>query len=218
MITNRNIHWAIRAVREMVEEWREPAVTQVSRRCDPFKVLIACVLSLRTKDEVTAQASSRLFAEADTPEAILCLSERKIADLIYPAGFYRTKSKNIRKICSILLERYDGKVPQEIDELLELPGVGRKTANLVVTIGYRLPGICVDTHVHRISNRWGYVETRTPDQTEFTLREHLPKKYWIEFNDLLVTFGQNLCVPISPRCSLCRLSRSCGKVGVERSR
>ena len=218
MITNRNIHWAIRVVREMVEEWREPAVTRVSRRRDPFKVLIACVLSLRTKDEVTAQASSRLFAEADTPEAILRLSEQKIADLIYPAGFYRTKSKNIRKICSILLERYDGKVPREIDDLLGLPGVGRKTANLVITIGYRLPGICVDTHVHRISNRWEYVETRTPDQTEFALRERLPEKYWIEFNDLLVTFGQNLCVPISPRCSLCRLSRSCAKVGVERSR
>ncbi len=218
MITNRNIHWAVRRVREKVRECREPAVGRVSRRRDAFQVLIACVLSLRTKDEVTAQAASRLFAAADTPEAILGLAENEIARLIYPVGFYKTKSKNIRRICSDLLSRHKGTVPRDMEDLLSLPGVGRKTANLVITIGHGLPGICVDTHVHRISNRWGYVQTQTPEQTEFALRKRLPEQYWIEFNDLLVAFGQNLCVPISPHCSRCPLNRSCDKVGVDRSR
>ncbi|MFH1738000.1 MAG: endonuclease III [bacterium] len=202
----------------MVLEWREPAVTRIARRRDPFKVLISCVLSLRTKDDVTHAASSRLFARASTPKTMLDLSSDEIAGIIFPAGFYNTKARNILGICRDILERYDGRVPREIDELLTLTGVGRKTANLVVTKGYNLPGICVDTHVHRISNRWGYVETQTPEETEFALRECLPHRYWIEINDHLVTFGQNLCTPVSPHCSRCNLSRSCGKVGVQRTR
>jgi endonuclease-3 len=218
VITNRNIHWAIRSLKEMVREWREPAVTRVARRRDPFKVLISCLLSLRTKDEVTHEAASRLFARADTAQDLLVLSADEIARIIYPVGFYQTKAGYILGICRNLLERYKGQVPREMDELLTLPGVGRKTANLVVTIGHGLPGICVDTHVHRITNRWGYVETRTPHETEFALRERLPGRYWIEFNDLLVTFGQNFCVPISPYCSRCRLGRSCARNGVQRHR
>lgn len=177
-------------------------------------MLISCILSLRTQDSTTAKASHRLFAFADTPEAMLKLSAKKIEKLIYPVGFYKTKAKAIRHICRTLLEVYDGKVPDEIDELLKLTGVGRKTANLVVTLGYNKPGICVDTHVHRISNRWGYVKTKTPEQTEIALRAKLPKPYWIEYNDLLVSFGQHLCRPISPLCSQCPVKRFCSQINV----
>ena len=184
----------------------------------PFRVLISCILSLRTQDATTAQASHRLFALADTPEAMLKLTTQKIAKLIYPVGFYRTKAKVIRDVCQVLMRDYSGKVPDDIDELLKFKGVGRKTANLVVTLGYRKPGICVDTHVHRISNRWGYVKTATPEKTEFALRDKLPKPYWIEYNDLLVSFGQHLCRPISPVCSQCPIERYCDKKGVTISR
>ena len=184
----------------------------------PFRVLISCILSLRTQDATTAQASHRLFALADTPQAMLKLTTQKIAKLIYPVGFYRTKAKVIRDVCQVVMRGYSGRVPDEIDELLKLKGVGRKTANLVVTLGYRKPGICVDTHVHRISNRWDYVKTATPEKTEFALREKLPKQYWIEYNDLLVSFGQHLCRPISPLCSQCPVERYCAKKGVTISR
>ena len=149
---------------------------------------------------------------------MLKLTARKIEKAIFPVGFYRTKAKNICAICRALLEKYSGKVPDEIDELLKLKGVGRKTANLVVTLGYRKPGICVDTHVHRISNRWGYVRTKNPKETEFALRAKLPTQYWIEYNDLLVTFGQHLCRPISPMCSRCQVKKYCARVGVGISR
>ena len=165
-----------------------------------------------------AQASRRLFDLADTQEKMLKLSAKKIEKAIFPVGFYRTKAKAIRQICRSLIEKYGGKVPDEIDELLKLKGVGRKTANLVVTLGYRKPGICVDTHVHRISNRWGYIRTKNPKETEYALRKKLPKRYWIEYNDLLVTFGQNLCRPISPQCSQCPVEKYCDKVGVTKSR
>ncbi len=180
----------------------------------PFRVLISCILSLRTQDATTAQASHRLFALADTPQAMLKLTVPRIAKLIYPVGFYRTKAKVIRDLCRILIRDYSGKVPDEIEELLKLKGVGRKTANLVVTLGYRKPGICVDTHVHRISNRWGYIKTTTPEKTEFALRAKLPQRYWIEYNDLLVSFGQHLCRPISPLCSQCPVVHYCDRVGV----
>jgi len=142
----------------------------------------------------------------------------KLEKLIYPVGFYRIKARNIKEICKTLIETYNGEVPDEIDELLKLNGVGRKTANLVVTLGYKKPGICVDTHVHRITNRWGYVKTRNPHETEFVLRENLPTKYWLTINDLLVTYGQNICVPISPKCSVCPVNRYCKQVGVTRRR
>jgi endonuclease-3 len=185
---------------------------------DPFRILTACVLSLRTKDRTTAEASRRLFALASDPLSMLRLPLRVIERAIYPVGFYRTKAKQIRKICRRLLDVYSGRVPDSIEELLTLTGVGRKTANLVVTVGYGKPGICVDIHVHRISNRWGYVRTETPEQTEQALRRKLPARYWITFNDLLVPFGQNICQPVSPWCSRCKLEKYCDRVGVTKSR
>ena len=181
-------------------------------------MLIACILSLRTQDTTTGPAAARLFALADTPAAMLRLTPRRIERAIYPVGFYRTKARAIRTICRDILERFRGRVPDEIDDLLTFTGVGRKTANLVVTMGYGKPGICVDTHVHRISNRLGYVRTRTPDETEQALRRQLPRRYWIGYNDLLVSFGQNVCTPISPRCSRCPVRSLCRRVGVTSSR
>jgi endonuclease-3 len=210
----------LKLVRREVRHWQEPVVGVVARTSarDPFRILISCLLSLRTKDKTTSEASARLFALAHTPAGLLNLSRRKIERAIYPVGFYRTKAKAIHAICRRLLEVHGGKVPQSIDELITLPGVGRKTANLVVTVGYQKPGICVDIHVHRISNRWGYVKTRTPEETEQALRAQLPKRYWITFNDLLVPYGQNLCQPVSPFCSRCSLSTMCDRAGVTRSR
>ena len=185
---------------------------------DPFRVLIACILSLRTQDTTTGPAAARLFGLADTPTALLRLTPRQIERVIYPVGFYRTKARVILGICRDLLDRFGGRVPDEIDGLLTLGGVGRKTANLVVTVGYGKPGICVDTHVHRISNRLGYVRTRTPEETEMALRRTLPRRYWIGYNDLLVSFGQNVCAPISPRCSTCPVRPLCPRVAVTSSR
>lgn len=213
------IHEAIAILKEAVRQWRTPAVTIVSQReGDPFKVLISCILSLRTQDRTTAAASERLFALADTPARVAGLPVEVVEKAIYPVGFYRTKAARIGEICRTLLERYGGRVPDELDELLKLKGVGRKTANLVVTLGFGKPGICVDTHVHRICNRWGYVRTRTPEETEFALRAKLPKEYWLVINDLLVTFGQNQCTPVSPWCSTCPVRRFCDRLGVVRSR
>ena len=214
------IHAAIKILRREVRQWQEPVVGVVARESarDPFRILISCLLSLRTKDKTTSEASARLFALAYTPAGLLKLSQRRIERAIYPVGFYRTKAKAIHAICRRLLQVYEGKVPQSIDELITLAGVGRKTANLVVTVGYQKPGICVDIHVHRISNRWGYVKTRTPEETEQALRARLPKRYWITFNDLLVSYGQNLCQPVSPFCSRCKLIDMCDRVGVVRSR
>jgi endonuclease III len=214
------IHAAIKILRREIRQWQEPVVGVVARESarDPFRILISCLLSLRTKDKTTSEASARLFALAHSPAALLKLSQRSIERAIYPVGFYRTKAKAIHAICRRLLEVYEGKVPQSIDELMTLAGVGRKTANLVVTVGYQKPGICVDIHVHRISNRWGYVKTKTPEETEQALRARLPKRYWITFNDLLVPYGQNLCQPVSPFCSRCKLIDMCDRVGVVRSR
>jgi endonuclease-3 len=218
-VRDRDIHAVIRILRREVPKWETPIVTLMAETYEsPFRVLISCILSLRTQDATTAQASHRLFALADTPQAMLKLTTQKIAKLIYPVGFYKTKAKVIRDVCWVMMRDYSGKVPDDIDELLKLKGVGRKTANLVVTLGYRKPGICVDTHVHRISNRWGYVQTATPEKTEYALRDKLPRPYWIEYNDLLVSFGQHLCRPISPLCSQCPVARYCAKKGVTISR
>lgn len=195
-------------------KWRTPAVTQISLQRDPFQVLISTLLSLRTKDDVTLLASRRLFERARTPEEILCLRENELSNIIYPVGFYKTKARRIREIAKVLIEKYQGKVPSRLDELLKFKGVGRKTANLVLTLGFHKLGICVDTHVHRISNRLALVKTRTPEQTEFSLRRILPKRYWIPYNDLLVAFGQTICRPISPWCSRCPIEADCEKVGV----
>lgn len=181
-------------------------------------MLVACLLSLRTQDTTTGPAAARLFALADTPNTMLELSARRIERAIYPVGFYRTKARVILGLCRDLLDRFAGRVPDDIDTLLTLKGVGRKTANLVVTLGFDKPGICVDTHVHRISNRLGYVRTRTPDETEMALRAKLPRRYWIGYNDLLVTFGQNVCAPVSPKCSACPVATLCPRIGVRTSR
>jgi len=199
--------------------WRPTALAEVAAgRPDPFRVLIACLLSLRTKDETTGPASERLFALAEAPASMLRLTPRRIERAIFPVGFYRTKARVILGVCRALLERFGGRVPDTIDELLTLKGVGRKTANLVVTVGFGKPGICVDVHVHRISNRLGYVKTRHPEETEMALRARLPRRYWIGYNDLLVAFGQNVCLPVSPRCSACPVRAHCPRVGVARSR
>ena len=216
----KHIHTVIRTVKREIARWPEPVVGVVARQSshDPFLILISCLLSLRTKDKTTGEASERLFALASTPAMMRSLSPAVIEKAIYPVGFYRTKAKQIQQICSQLLERYDDHVPDTLDELQTLPGVGRKTANLVVTVGYRKPGICVDIHVHRISNRWGYVTTKSPDETEQALRKKLPHKYWIIFNDLLVPYGQHICQPVSPLCSQCPLIGYCDRVGVKHSR
>ncbi len=210
---------AIAILKREVRLWGVPIVTKISRKeRNPFLVLVSTVLSLRTKDECTREASKRLFALARTPRTLLSLPLEKIARTIYPVGFYNTKARHLKQICEILMEKYNGRVPDKLDELLTLPGVGRKTANLVVTLGYGKPGICVDTHVHRIANRWGYVKTKTPEETEFALRKILPPKHWIIFNDLLVTYGQNRCAPVSPKCSQCPLVPWCRRTGVLHSR
>jgi len=209
----------IRTLRRQAPSWRPTAVAEVAaEQPDPFRVLIACLLSLRTQDATTREASERLFRVADTPAAMLRMTPARISRLIFPVGFYRTKARAIRQISRDLIERFGGAVPDEIDALLTLKGVGRKTANLVVTIGFAKPGICVDIHVHRISNRLGFVRTKSPDQTELALRAKLPRRYWIGYNDLLVAFGQNVCRPLSPHCSRCPVARWCRRVGVGRTR
>lgn len=210
------INKAIRFLKKEVKQWRVPVVGHYTET--PFTVVISCLLSLRTQDKVTDAASERLFRLAKTPQKMGRLSEERIQKAIYPVCFYRVKARTILKICAMLVDRWQGRVPNTIEELLELPGVGRKTANLTVTLGFRKPGICVDTHVHRICNRWGYVKTKTPDETEMTLRKKLPKRHWMILNDLLVAYGQNLCKPVSPLCSQCCLSSSCARRDVTVSR
>ena len=188
------------------------------RSKDPYQILVSCLLSLRTKDQVTHQASHRLFQLATTPQQMVRLSREKIRKAIYPVGFYKTKARTVQGVSRDILDRFGGKVPDTLEELLSLKGVGRKTANLVVTLGFHKPGICVDTHVHRISNRLGLVRTKTPEKTEEALRRTLPPQYWIEWNDLLVSFGQNLCKPISPLCSQCPIERYCPRIGVTHHR
>jgi len=211
---------ALRIVKREIRQWEEPVLGVVARESnrDPFRILMSCLLSLRTKDKTTREASARLFALAHQPATMLTLPLRKIERTIYPVGFYRTKAKSIHAICRRILDVYGGTVPDSIEELVTMSGVGRKTANLVVTVGYGKPGICVNIHVHRISNRWGYVRTKTPEETEQALRRKLPAPHWITFNDLLVPYGQNLCQPVSPFCSKCKLIEYCDRVGVKKSR
>ena len=216
-----NIHTLGRifsTLRKTARAWRTPSVTQIAARGRPFEVLISTVISLRTKDAVTLAASKRLFRLARTPKTLLRLSSRQIEQALYPAAFYRTKTRQIQAIARILEGQFGSRVPARLEDLLELPGVGRKTANLVLTEGFGLPGICVDTHVHRITNRWGWLQSRTPDKTEMLLRQVLPKEHWKEINTLLVALGQNICRPVSPWCSRCPIAWACQRCGVENSR
>jgi endonuclease-3 len=217
-VRDRDISRVLALIERANRAFVVPAVTKVAARRDPYAVLVSTVLSLRTKDDVTLAASGRLLARAPDPAALLRLPAARIQKLIFPVGFYRVKARHLRQIARLLLERHGGRVPADLDTLLELPGVGRKTANLVLVLGFGLPGVCVDTHVHRISNRLGYVRTRQPLETEMALRRKLPRRHWLTVNDLLVTFGQNVCGPRSPRCSTCPVAPYCARVGVQRSR
>ena len=208
-------------LREGLTPFDTPIINRAKQELDdtPFTTLISCVLSLRTKDEVTEQASYRLLKDHNTPKKILSLSEEQIADLIYPVGFYKTKAKRLREISQTLLDEYNGKVPTDFNDLLKLKGVGRKTANIVMVYGHKHTGyIPIDTHCHRIPNRLGWVQTKTPEQTEHALKQILPAKYWDDFNDLFVTFGQHICVPISPHCSRCPIEQYCKKINVTKHR
>jgi endonuclease-3 len=214
-----DIDYFVETIAAHYNAWRAPIITFIATRgASPFEILVSTLLSLRTKDEVTSQAATRLFELARTPRQMIALGERKIAKCIYPVGFYPTKAKRLVAISRILLEKYDGRVPDEMEALLKLPGVGRKTANLVLVEGFKKDAICVDTHVHRISNRIGYVKTKNPEATEFALREKLPRRHWIRYNELLVAFGQVICRPISPHCSRCPVESICPRRGVTRSR
>jgi endonuclease-3 len=213
------VELALSRVAALARTLQVPVVTLAAHVSDdPWQVLAACLLSLRTRDETTAGAVQRLFARAGTPRELLELPEAELARLIYPVGFYRTKARVLRSVAKDLIEKHGAKVPSDLDALLELEGVGRKTANLVLTQAFEKPGICVDTHVHRIMNRWGYVKTRSPDETEQALRKKLPAKWWIPVNPTLVAFGQGLCGPISPLCSRCPVSELCPKKGVKHQR
>ena len=219
MVNTGNIDEVMGLLEQMCGHWRKPAVTNVARQLnDPFQVMVSCIISLRTRDEVTEVASKRIHARAATPEEMARLEPEEIAELIFPAGFYKTKAAQISVISRQIVEQYGGRVPDTLEQLMQFKGVGRKTANLVITLGFGKPGICVDTHVHRITNRWGYVNTSTPDKTEQALRKKLPGQYWVAINDLLVAFGQNLCHPVSPRCSICLLPKICERRGIKHSR
>jgi endonuclease-3 len=210
----------LRKLKKEIIKWKTPAVGMIAERAvdRPFETLVSTILSLRTKDRVTEAASRRLLDRAPRPEILVHLSGKEIERLIYPVGFYHTKAGHLSETCRRLVRDFGGAVPRSMEELLKLPGVGRKTANLVLTVGFGDYGICVDTHVHRISNLWGYVATKTPEETEFALRKKLPRRHWKTYNDILVTFGQNLCVPTSPWCSKCPISELCPRIGIKRFR
>ena len=207
----------MRALAAAIDGMELPAVEKVAEAeaDNAFQILIATLLSARTQDATTAAASARLFARARTPRAMTALPVREIEKLIYPVSFYRNKARHLKACCRMLIARFGGRVPSTLEELVTLPGVGRKTANLVMILGFRsLQNICVDTHVHRISNRLGWVQTKMPDQTEQALYRVVPRRYWPKVNLYLVTWGQNVCRPVYPRCQACVVSRDCPRVGV----
>jgi len=209
---------ALRYLRKSIKSWRVPVVTKISRQGNPFMVLVSCLLSLRTRDEITDAASKRLFVLAKSPKKLLRLDPKQVEKAIYPVAFYLNKTLRLYEISRALIDDNRGKVPDTLDQLLRLKGVGRKTANLTLVLGHNKPGICVDIHVHRIANRWGYVQTKSLNETEQALRYKLPKRYWMEINNLLVSFGQNICKPQSPHCSKCEVSEYCKQTGVNRYR
>ena len=214
-----DVERSFQAMRRKLYGAPDASVNEIADRTrDPFRVLVSTMISLRTKDEVTSAASGRLFDHGESPKEIAELSEETIAELIYPAGFYRTKSRHIRECARIIRDVYGGSVPADRDALTSLPGVGVKTANLTLNLGFGIEAICVDTHVHRISNRLGWIKTDRPESSESALEAVLPREYWIEINSLFVRYGQNVCVPVSPKCSECPLSSQCAKTGVTRSR
>lgn len=210
---------ALERIQEVMPTWETPLVDAMGSAGEsPYRILIATLLSLRTRDTVTAVVAPKLFAVADTPEKMLALPIEELREIIHPITYYNNKVDTIREVSRLIIEKYNGKVPDDLDELLTMPGVGRKTANLVITAGYDKLGICVDIHVHRITNRFGYVQTKDPDKTEMALRAKLPVPYWKRINGLLVSLGQNICHGTSPKCSICPVNDLCERVGVTRSR
>jgi len=215
----RTVHTIMRALARAIDQHDLPAVEKIAEDSqeDPFEVLISTMLSAQTRDPVTAAAAARLFRVARTPRTMAKLTTARIERLIYPVSFYRHKAKHVKETCRILVERYRGRVPGTMEELLTLPGVGRKTANLVLILSFKsLQNICVDTHVHRISNRLGWVRTRTPEETEQALYMATANRWWPFINLYLVTWGQNVCRPVYPRCGACVIREQCPRIGVER--
>jgi endonuclease-3 len=215
--SSRTVHAVMRALARAIDNLELPAVEKIAQESqeDPFEVLISTMLSAQTRDAVTAAASARLFRVARTQRTLARLTEKQIEKLIYPVSFYRHKAKHVKETCRILVDRYNGRVPSTMEELLMLPGVGRKTANLVLILSFKsLKNICVDTHVHRISNRLGWVETRTPEETEQALYKGTRERWWPYINLYLVTWGQNVCRPIYPRCGACVIREHCPQIGV----
>lgn len=210
----------ISILREHTKQLGKPMVFQITKQFgrDPFLVLISCLLSLRTRDTVTGPICMKLFEIARTPEQLMAISINKLEKMIYPVGFYRRKARLLHSVSTDLIKRFAGKVPQTEEDLLSIKGVGRKTANLVLAEGFGIPALCVDTHVHRVSNRLGIVKTKTAEQTEFELKKIVPQNEWVNINRWLVVWGQEICVPISPFCSICPLRPVCKRVGVKKSR
>jgi endonuclease-3 len=218
-MTNNDLPETFERLDAAAQQWMPPIVTEMARQgASHFEILVAAVLSARTLDTVTVKVYPKLFALAKTPRALAALSEQEIATAIRGVAFPAQKAKQTRALARLLVENYDSRVPETIEELIALPGVGRKVANLVVVEAFGKPGICVDTHVHRIVNRWGYIKTKTPAETEMSLRAILPPRYWQSINPLLVALGQNICRPTSPKCSICPIAEFCDKVGVTKSR
>jgi len=210
-----NIEKVYKTLEKEFEKYHKPVVDAIeSLTNDPFKILITTILSARTKDTTTGKVVLELFKKIKKPEDFDKYSVYEIKEMIYPVGFYKNKAIHLKRFPKMLKEKFNNKIPDEIDDLIQLPGVGRKTANLVRAIAFKKPAICVDTHVHRISNRFGYVKTKTPFETEMALRKKLPEKYWIFYNSYLVSFGQNHCFPRNPKCSSCVIHDECERVGV----
>jgi len=215
MMQNKDIDIVLTRLQEHFYSVKTPVVDLIQIKTeDPFKVLVATILSARTKDETTSKAAEKLFTKVQKPEDLENIPLDELDALITPVGFHRVKAKHLKELPKVLKEKFGGIIPAEIDELLELPGVGRKTANLVRAVAFQKPAICVDVHVHRICNRWGYIKTRTPLETEMTLRQKLPLKYWLNFNSYLVAFGQNLCTPRKPKCEKCPIAEFCKRIGI----
>jgi endonuclease-3 len=217
-MNNRTLATILARIEKSLEERTPPAMVKIGQKADPFRILVGCLISARTRDEVTEAACSRLFQRIKGPKGLLKLTSRQLEKAIYPVAFYRNKAKALKSLSSDLIERFNSQVPETLEELLTLQGVGRKTANLTLILAFNGMGICVDTHVHRISNRWGYVETTTPDQTETALRNKLLRKHWKRINEWLVGFGQTVCKPISPLCSQCPIDKHCPRIGVDKHR
>ncbi len=216
----KNIDKIIKLLKKEIKQFENPIATEIGERTeDPFLVLISCILSLRTKDTTTGPASKRLFNLADNPKDMLKLSKKQIEKAIFPVGFYPKKAKWIKEVCEILIDKHKGKVPENEGELLKLPGIGRKCMGIVMCYGFgKNSHIPVDTHVFKVTNRLGWVITKTPEKTEQELMKIISRKYWHDLNNLLVAHGQNICVPISPFCSKCYISRYCPKIGIAKSR